>query len=120
LFPGIICAAFHFNEWQGDVCQDVTLQSKLAVLSGWFHDGVITDRDDLLRMFRDMTPSGERRGRGYKVGYDVLVVSCAMTMGKEAAAELARLWPTTSMATAYLKLPWVKLKDDVPRQVLRG
>jgi hypothetical protein len=39
-------------------------------------------------------------------------------MGKAAASLMAKLWSTTSIPITFFRLPWNKLADDIPRQVL--
>lgn len=116
-FPEIVCAAFHHNEEEGHLAHEVTLQSKLEVLSAWFHDGTITQRSGLLAAYNSMTLQERYGGRGSQKGYGEMIVTCSMVIGKAAAAEMAKLWPTTSITTSYFRLPWSKLATDVPRQV---
>jgi hypothetical protein len=39
-------------------------------------------------------------------------------MGKAAAALMAKLWSTTNIPITFFRLPWTRLADDIPRQVL--
>jgi hypothetical protein len=112
LFLEIICTSVLFNEEQHLSKHEVTLQYKLNLLSSWLHDGIVTDRDKLVGFYKEMTA-----GAGSQRGYANNIIACVMTMGREATDEMLRLWPTSSMATIYFKLPWTKLKDDVARQV---
>jgi hypothetical protein len=115
LFPEILCASFLFNEEQNILVHAVTLQSKLDLLSSWFHENVTTDRLRLVGLFKDMTASA-----GGQRGYAKHIVSCAMVMGRDSAVEMVRLWSSSPMAKTYFKLGWTKLKDDIPRQVRGG
>lgn len=93
------------------------MQSKLSILCAWYHDGIVKDRSSLRKAFLDMTAPGRHHAKGSQTGYAETVTTCAMAMGKDAAAEMATLWRSTSIAMAYFHLQWSKLADDVPRQV---
>ena len=87
------------------------------MLSAWFHDGAIPQRSDLVAAYNRMTVQGAFSGKGSQKGYGEVIVGCSMIMGKDAAAEMAKLWPTNSMTTSYFRLHWSRLATDVPRQV---
>jgi hypothetical protein len=120
LFSEIICYAFKFNEEQHEVSQEVTMQSKLSILCAWYHDGKMKERARLTQAYLDMTSKGKGRSgsRGSQAGYTENIATCAISMGKAAAALMAKLWSTTSIPITFFRLPWNRLADDIPRQVL--
>ena len=94
------------------------MQSKLSILCDWYHDGKMKDRPKLVQAYLDMTSKGRSGSRGSQAGYTENIATCAISMGKAAASLMAKLWSTTSIPITFFRLPWNKLADDIPRQVL--
>lgn len=94
------------------------MQSKLSILCAWYHDGKMKERGLLLQAYLDMTARGRSGSRGSQSGYAENIASCAVSMGKATAAHMAKLWRTTTIPITLFRLPWSKLADDIPRQVL--
>jgi hypothetical protein len=96
------------------------MQSKLSILCAWYHDGKMKERARLTQAYLDMTSKGKGRSgsRGSQAGYTENIATCAISMGKAAAALMAKLWSTTSIPITFFRLPWNRLADDIPRQVL--